>query len=74
MNTQSSRPSTQTQAQLARLRVDLVEKQLERLEINLNLIVGYAKITHTTLIEVKAKQCLMDIEEIKQQLNTPNQI
>ena len=54
---------------LARLRVDL-----EGLEINLNLIVGYAKITHTTLIEVKAKQCLMDIEEIKQQLNTPNQI
>lgn len=74
MNTQSRRPATQAEMHLARLRVDLVEKQLERLEINLNLIVGYAKITHTTLIEVKAKQCLMDIEEIKQQLNTPNQI
>lgn len=69
MNTQSRRPATQAEMHLARLRVDL-----EGLEINLNLIVGYAKITHTTLIEVKAKQCLMDIEEIKQQLNTPNQI
>ena len=68
MNTQSRRPATQAEMHLARLRVDL-----EGLEINLNLIVGYAKITHTTLIEVKAKQCLMDIEEIKQQLNTPNQ-
>ena len=53
---------------LARLRVDLVEEQLERLEINLNLIVGYAKLTHTTLIEVKAKQCMLDIEEIKKHL------
>ena len=69
MNTQSRRPATQAEMHLARLRVDL-----EGLEINLNLIVGYAKITHTTLIEVKAKQCLMDIEENKQQLNTPNQI
>jgi hypothetical protein len=58
----------------ARLRnpVAEVEMQLARLEVNLDLIVDYAKLMHTTLIEVKAKQCLMDIEEIKQQLNTPN--
>ena len=49
MNTQSRRPATQAEMHLARLRVDL-----EGLEINLNLIVGYAKITHTTRIEVKA--------------------
>ena len=49
-----------------------VEMQLARLEVNLNIIVDYAKLTHVTLIGVKAKQCLMDIEEIKQQLNTPN--
>ncbi len=49
-----------------------VEMQLARLEVNLDLIVDYAKLTHSTLIEVKAKQCLIDIEEIKQQLNTPN--
>ena len=63
MNTQSRRPATQAEMHLARLRVDL-----EGLEINLNLIVGYAKITHTTLIEVKAKQCLMEIENIKKYL------
>ena len=63
MNTQSRRPATQAEMHLARLRVDL-----EGLEINLNLIVGYAKITHVTLIEVKAKQCLMEIEEIKKHL------
>ena len=51
-----------------------VEMQLARLEVNLNIIVDYAKLMHVTFIEVKAKQCLMDIEEIKQQLNTPNQI
>ena len=49
-----------------------VEMQLTRLEVNLNIIVDYAKLMHVTFIEVKAKQCLMDIEEIKQQLNTPN--
>ena len=63
MNTQSRRPATQAEMHLARLRVDL-----EGLEINLNLIVGYAKITHVTLIEVKAKQCLMEIENIKKYL------
>ena len=68
MNTQSRKPATQAEMHLARLRVDLVEEQLERLEINLNLIVGYAKITHVTLIEVKAKQCLMEIENIKKYL------
>ena len=63
MNTQSRKPATQTEMHLARLRVDLAG-----LEINLNLIVGYAKITHVTLIEVKAKQCLMEIENIKKYL------
>jgi hypothetical protein len=72
MNTQSRKPATQAEMQLARLKVDLVEKQLERLEVNLDLIVDYAKLMHTTLIEVKALQCLIDIEEIKKQLNTPN--
>ena len=72
MNTQSRKPATQAEMQLARLKVGLVQKQLERLEINLNIIVDYAKLMHVTFIEVKAKQCLMDIEEIKQQLNTPN--
>jgi hypothetical protein len=58
----------------ARLRnpVAEVEMQLARLEVNLDLIVDYAKLMHTTLIEVKALQCLIDIEEIKKQLNTPN--
>jgi hypothetical protein len=45
-----------------------VEMQLARLEVSLNLIEDYAKITHTTLIEVKAKQCLMEIEHIKKYL------
>jgi hypothetical protein len=68
MNTQSRKPATQAEMQLARLKVDLVEKQLERLEINLNLIVDYAKLTHVTPIEVKAKQCMLDIEDIKKHL------
>ena len=68
MNTQSRKPATQAEMHLARLRVDLVEEQLERLEINLNLIENYAKLTHVTLIEVKAKQCLIEIEEIKKHL------
>lgn len=63
MNTQSRRPATQAEMHLARLRVDL-----ESLEINLNLIEDYAKLTHVTLIEVKAKQCLMEIEDIKKHL------
>jgi len=45
-----------------------VEMQLARLEVSLNLIEDYAKITHITLIEVKAKQCLMEIEDIKKYL------
>ena len=63
MNTQSRKPATQAEMHLARLRVDL-----ESLEINLNLIEDYAKLTHVTLIEVKAKQCLMEIEDIKKYL------
>lgn len=51
--------------------VEEVAMQLARLEVNLNFIVDYAKLMQVTLIEVKAKQCLIDIEEIKQQLNTP---
>ena len=45
-----------------------VEMQLARLEVSLNLIEDYAKITHITLREVKAKQCLMEIEDIKKYL------
>ena len=45
-----------------------VEMQLARLEVSLNLIEDYAKLTHVTLIEVKAKQCLMEIENIKKYL------
>ena len=45
-----------------------VEMQLARLEVSLNLIENYAKLTHVTLIEVKAKQCLMEIENIKKYL------
>ena len=45
-----------------------VEMQLARLEVSLNLIENYAKLTHVTLIEVKAKQCLMEIEDIKKHL------
>lgn len=48
-----------------------IEMQLARLEVNLNFIVDYSKYMQITLIEVKARQCLIDIEEIKQQLNTP---
>ena len=45
-----------------------VEMQLARLEVSLNLIENSAKLTHVTLIEVKAKQCLMEIEDIKKHL------
>lgn len=51
--------------------VEEVAMQLAQLEVNLNFIVDYSKYMQITLIEVKAKQCLIDIEEIKKQLNTP---
>lgn len=56
MNTQSLNP------------VEEVAMQLARLEVNLNFIVDYSKYMQITLIEVKAKQCMLDIEEIKKQL------
>lgn len=49
--------------------VEEVAMQLARLEVNLNFIVDYSKYMQITLIEVKAKQCMLDIEEIKKQLD-----